>query len=241
MAIILKDLNKLDHPSIQGVIKIANRIIQENRVIDITLLYNRAKKQLKIPRKGLLSIIQMLINRKILVEGSKYTKRNVLSNQNRNRIYNFIKIYLGAHFSLIRKHAFCHSEGNLGSPGQLIWHLEMLLRFNYIKKIRIRNKTIFIPIELDEESGIMYYLLRDGLNKEIIELLIKQDTIKSSEIHKHLNKKRQKIYYRINYLIEYNIISLKEEHPRKIYLNPSKKERVIDILNNISKLNKIKL
>ena len=58
MAIIVKDLNRRDHPSVQGVIKIAEKIIHENKVLDATLLYNRAKKQLKIPRKGLLTIIQ---------------------------------------------------------------------------------------------------------------------------------------------------------------------------------------
>ena len=239
MAIILKDLNRLDHPSVQSVIEIAEKIINENKVLDATLLYNRAKKQLKIPRKGLLNIIQMLINRKILVEGSKYTKESVLSNRNRTNIYNFIKTYLGAHFSLIRKNAFCDSEDNIGSPGQLIWHLKMLLKFNYIKKVKIQNKSIFVPIETDEEIGIFFFLLRDDLNKKIIDLLIKQDTIKRSEVHKHLNEKREKIYYRINVLIDYEIISLIEGHNIELCLNPKKKGHIIDILNNISKLNKI--
>ena len=233
MAIILKDLNRLDHPSVQSVIEIAENIIHENKVLDATLLYNRAKKQLKIPRKGLLSIIQMLINRKILVEGSKYTKESVLSNRNRAKIYNFIKTHLGAHFSLIRKNAFYDNVGNIGSPGQLIWHLEMLLKFNYIKKVKIQNKTIFIPIETDEEFGILYYLLKDDLNKKIIDLLIKQDKIKRLEVHKHINEKRENIYYRINVLIDYDIISLIEEESNEIYLNPKNKDIIVKVLNKL--------
>ena len=77
MAITLKGSNGLAHPSVQSVIEIAEEIISENKILDATLLYITAKRRLKIPRQGLLSIIRMLINRKILVEGSKFTKKSL--------------------------------------------------------------------------------------------------------------------------------------------------------------------
>ena len=109
----------------------------------------------------------------------------------------------------------------------------MLLKFNYIKKVKIQNKTIFVPIEIDKEFGILYFLLRDDLNKNIIDLLIKQDTIKRSEVHKHLNEKRENIYYRINVLIDYDIISLIEEESNEIYLNPKNKDIIVKVLNKL--------
>ncbi|NHJ25720.1 MAG: hypothetical protein EAX89_14145, partial [Candidatus Lokiarchaeota archaeon] len=69
---IIKASEVLENPSFQGVLEIAKEIINQNKVLNTEMLYNIAKKKLNIPRKGLLSIIQTLLNRKILVEGSKY-------------------------------------------------------------------------------------------------------------------------------------------------------------------------
>ena len=60
----------------------------------------------------------------------------------------------------------------LGSPGQLLWHLEMLMKFNYIKKIKVGNYTIFLPIEMDTELGTINFLLQDKINRKIVGLLI---------------------------------------------------------------------
>ncbi len=56
-----------DHPSVKMVLEIAEELMRRNKVLNIENLYNLAKKRLKIPRNGLLSIIQYLINKKILI------------------------------------------------------------------------------------------------------------------------------------------------------------------------------
>jgi len=106
----------LEHPSVKQVVEIAEDILDENKILSIDTLYYRAKNRLKIPRKGLNAIIQFLINNKILVDRSKFTRRTVLSNQRRKIIFNFIQQNIGAHFSLI-KNAWA-SNGELGSPGE---------------------------------------------------------------------------------------------------------------------------
>lgn len=67
----------LEHPSVKQVIEIAEEILNENKILNIDSLYYRAKKRLKIPRKGLNAIIQFLINNKILVNRSKFTRRTL--------------------------------------------------------------------------------------------------------------------------------------------------------------------
>ena len=89
----------LNHPSVQSVIEIAKEVINNHNVLDTELLYRLAKRRLKFPRKGLLSIIQLLINKKVLVEGSKYTRGEVLNNKYRFNLYRFLSSYLGDHFS----------------------------------------------------------------------------------------------------------------------------------------------
>ena len=49
----------LEHPSVQQVIEVALELTKEHRLINNELLYNRAKRKLKIPRSGLKTIIQM--------------------------------------------------------------------------------------------------------------------------------------------------------------------------------------
>lgn len=158
----------LNHPSVQSVTEIAKEVIANNNVLDTDLLYNLTKKRLKIPRKGLLRIIQFLINKKVLVEGSKYTRYEVLNNRYRRNLYRFLTSYLGAHFSIIRKVTIPDSSNNLGSSGQLIWHLEMLIKFNYIKKIKIKNYTIFLPYEIDDDIGLLHFILCDDIYRKII-------------------------------------------------------------------------
>jgi len=227
---ILSKSMGLEHPNVKRVIEIAEAIMSKNKVLNIETLYNVAKKSLKLPRNGLLFIIQFLINKKILIEGSKFSRETVLSNLTRRGIYNFIRVNPGAHFSILRKKALSDESG---SSGQLVWHLEMLLKFNYIKKIKVGNYTVFLPIEMEVELGIIYFLLRDKINRKILDLLTTQNSIKNSEVFKSIDEKREKVNYRLNNLIDYDLICFKEDPSKEVYLNPDKQEDAINILNNI--------
>ncbi len=219
----------VDHPNVKRVLEIAEEIMRKNKILNIENLYNLAKKQLKIPRNGLLSIIQFLINKKILIEGSKFSKETVLSNYIRKGIYNYIKIHPGVHFSILRKKALPEVKG---SSGQLIWHLEMLLKFNYIKKIKVGNYTVFLPFDIDEKVGLILFLLRDRINYKIIHLLFKENTMIRSEIYKEIEEKREDVYYRINNLIDQDIIIVSASSDKEICINPNTKELISDILES---------
>lgn len=221
-----------EHPSVEQVLEIAEEILDENKILNIDTLYYRAKKRLKIPRKGLNAIIQFLINNKILVNRSKFTKRTVLTNPTRKLIYNFIQQNIGAHFSLIKN--FGGSDGELGSPGELIWHLDMLIRFNYIKKQTLKNYTIFLPSEVDDESGSIYFVLQDELYRKILNHLLSNDSQERSQIHKSLGENRGTIYYRIQNLIEFQILDLLADN--KVNLNPKKRDVLIQVLSEISNI-----
>ena len=217
----------VDHPSVKRVLGIAEEIMRKNKILNIENLYNLAKKRLKIPRNGLLSIIQFLINKKILIEGSKFSKETVLSNYIRNGIYNYIRIHPGVHFSILRKKALPEEKG---SSGQLVWHLEMLLKFNYINKIKVGNYTVFLPFDIDEEVGTILFLLRDRINYKVIQLLSKENTMIRSEIYKEIEQKREDVYYRINNLIDQDILIVSASSDKEISINPNIKKKITDIL-----------
>ena len=225
----------LEHPSVKQVVEIAEEILNENKILNIDTLYYRAKKRLKIPRKGLNAIIQFLINNKILVDRSKFTRRTVLSNSTRKIIYNFILSNVGSHFSLIKKIGI--SSDIAGSPGELIWHLDMLIKFNYIKKLKVKNYTVFLPSNVDNESGIIYFFLQDDLYRKILNHLISSKPKERAQIHKSIGEKRETTYYRIQNLIEFEILELLADN--KVKLNPKKKDIVIQVLSEISNIREL--
>lgn len=229
----------LDHPSVQQVIKIALELTKEHKLINIELLFNRAKRELKIPRQGLNKIIQMLLNRKILVDGSRFTKETILKNKTRSYIYWLVKTNIGAHFSFLKKEVAKQKESEMG-VGHLIWHLEKLIKFNLIKKVKVKNCTIFLPIEIGDEEGILSFIMRDDLNKLIVEILLEQESINRADIYKELNVNRERTYYRIKRLIELEIISPIAEDKKTISINLDKKELIMETLNKILYYNQIK-
>jgi len=224
----------LEHPSVKRVLEIAEEIMNKNKILNIENLYNLAKKQLKIPKSGLIAIIHFLINKKILIEGSKFSKETVLSNRLRYNIFRFIKKNGAVHYSLIRKILKDDQTDNVVSSGQLVWHLEMLLKFEYIKKIKVGNYSVFLPFEMDKEMGVLYFLIRDKINRKIVKLLIEQESIKKSEIYKQINENRENVYYRINNLITHNLLLIKEELDNFIYINPNMKDLIIHILKEMN-------
>ncbi len=227
---IIKRSIGLKHPSVQRVLEIAQELLNQNKVLNIENLYNIAKRRLKLPRNGLLYIIQFLINKKVLIEGSKFSKESVLSNHYRKKVYNYIRTHPGIHFSHLRKRALSDGLEETGSSGQLIWHLEMLLRFDYIKKIKVGYYTVFLPFEMDEDEGKLFFLLRDKINNKILHLLTEQDLTIKSEIYKAINEKREDVYYRVKNLMDHHVISLIEESDKEISLNSNIKEILLEIL-----------
>ena len=217
----------LDHPSVKQVIEIAEEILDGNKILNIDTLYYQAKKRLKIPRKGLNAIIQFLINNKILVNRSKFTRRTVLSNNTRRVIFKFIQNNLGSHFSLIKNYG--PSKGEVVSPGELIWHLDMLMRFNYIKKLTLKNYTIFLPFDVDDEIGKIYFILHDELYRKILTYIISSGIQERSEVYKHIGENRQTIYYRTQNLIDFQILELFDNN--RVRIAPLKKEIILNILN----------
>ncbi|MEJ2278847.1 MAG: hypothetical protein P8Y70_14035, partial [Candidatus Lokiarchaeota archaeon] len=174
----------LNHPSVQNVLKIAERIIEHNKTLNTKNLYDIAKNELNIPKKGLLKIITYLLNNNILIEGSKYTRESVLNNTNRVKVLKFIENNIGSHFSPLRDLLARDRKVDSGSSGQLLWHLEMLIKFNYIKKIKIGNYSVFIPVGLDEDKAKISLFLKDYLSSKILELLIKNKKLKQKNIYK---------------------------------------------------------
>ncbi|TXT61224.1 MAG: hypothetical protein BAJALOKI2v1_40016 [Promethearchaeota archaeon] len=222
----------LEHPNVQKVIQIAEELTEENKILNIENLYSLAKRRLRIPRKGLLKIIQYLLNKKVLVEGSKYTKESVLDNEYRRLIYTYITRNPGVYFSQLKRDLLSDAEGEEASSGQLIWHLEMLLKFKYIKKLKVKNYSIFLPIEMADEVGRISFLMNDQINRKIVELLYESGQMKMAGVYKKINEQREHVYYRLNNFIELDIINVVENGENLIDLSEQYREITSQLLGN---------
>ncbi|MBY9006737.1 MAG: hypothetical protein KGD63_08265 [Candidatus Lokiarchaeota archaeon] len=226
-----------EHYNVQKVMDIAEEIIDETKFLNVRILRKIVRKRLKLPRTIIIEIIELLLNNKYLIEGSKHTRKTIMYNEYRRKIYNIIINNNGINFSLLRNKVFTNQSG---STGQLIWHIKMLLKFKYIKKIKIKNATVFIPIDMEEEKGRFFFFLKDRINRKIIKHLNAYKQIKRSEIYKNIDEKRQNVYYRLNLLLENNIILFKKGSDKILCISPDIKKIYNKIIETNQKIYKNK-
>ena len=110
-------------------------------------------------------------------------------------------------------------------------------KFGLIKKVTIKNSTLFMPFDLDENLIVHNFLLKDELDQEIVKLLMTHEFVKKADVYKYLNQSREKTYYHVNKLIEYGVICLSDQDYKTIYLD-SQKEQVINLVINKNSIEK---
>ncbi len=234
--------------NINAVMQIAEELVNRNKIIQMEKLFRIAKKRLKLSPLTIVSIINYLKRNAQIVERSKLLKDDVLSNIYRKIIFNFINKYPGINFSNLRQFSFqeykltMDKPINKGSVGQFDWHLNILIKFKFIRKIEFKNYSLFIPYKMEDKKGLYYFLLRDSINRKIIHVLTKEIEIKSSKIHGLIKESRNSVYYHINVINEYDLVILEKISGNFVVsLNPDNKDLILNIVDDIElKLSELK-
>ena len=159
------------------------------------------------------------------------TKKDVLKNPIRKQIYQTIKAYPGVHFSIIKKKITPE-----GSTGQFVWHLEVLLKYNCIKKLEIKKYSLFLPYDMDEEMGRYYFLLRDSINRKIITYLSDKESAEQVDVYQNIGESKGSVIYHIKTLVEYNLVKtqkLEQSRSKLVLIDPEKKRVLLKISSNI--------
>jgi DNA-binding transcriptional ArsR family regulator len=136
----------------------------------------------------------------------------VLENKNRMKIIDLILKKPGIHFNELLR------ETNL-SPGNLVWHLDILETYKVIGKRRISNYVVYIPYyEKNPLSNIDLKLQKSELTLEVLNIIEKNPGIWNSKIADKLNSHRKTISYHVKKLLDLDLIYRKKEGLRmKIY------------------------
>ena len=228
---------------IEAVVKLAEEFINKNQLIELEKLYRRAKRELNINSQNLALIIKFLFDDQYFIEGSKLIKQDLLKNPYRAVIYKFIKEYPGVNFNTIKKYARLVfreipskdlEDNEIGSSGQMIYHLQILLKFKCIKKLQFKNYSLFIIDNNNDQVGIYYFLLRDNINRQIFKYLIENNSIKQSYIPDLTGLSKSSVSNRLKTLKEQNIIKTERSGKSfEIKINPDKKEIINKIYEEV--------
>ena len=179
--------------------------------LKLALPYCFERLNLKYSDTEITFAVKSLIQKKYLIQGSSLTKEDILHNQNRKKILDFIQKNPGSYNRLIRR------KLSLGS-NEFNWHIGMLEKFDFVKKVRF-NRRNFGYFEKKSYMGYEYelFLLQNKKISRILEKLEKE-ILTVSQITKELEFHYNTVQKYLELLLKRNLISVIEKGKHKYYL-----------------------
>jgi len=166
---------------------------------------------INISNQGVRNILKSLTNKKLIVEGSKLTKSEILNNKKRKDIYQFINENPGTYFNRI-VHELNYSNHIV------VWHLNMLLKFDFIIKEIIENHDIYFDANQEFEDMKPTYFTQKAKSQKIINFMKKDNLgITKTSLSQELNMHMNTLAKYLTLLEKYNVIVKKKIDKINLY------------------------
>ena len=183
MLIELLEQEKLVLNAVQEYLN-KNRYFNMNEIVPFIISRFR-NASININISGIEDILRSLVKKNLIVEGSKLSRIDVLKNEKRKTIYEYILENPGIYFNRIVKELDISNH-------VVVWHLNILLKFKFIKKAKFENHDLYYDPNFDQKDLKLKYLTSKEKGKNIIEYLKKFDygvtkTQISKELRMHIN------------------------------------------------------
>ena len=198
------------------VLTIVQEYLNKNRYFNMTeilpFIHSRFKMaSININLRGIEEVLTSLVNKNLIVEGSKLTKNDILKNAKRRKIYDFIVKNPGTYFNRIVKRLEMSNH-------VVIWHLSMLLKFSYIKTENLDNHEIYFEFNFKLRNIKFNYFTSKDKSKLIIDYLKNNDigitkTKISTDLKIHINTT---IKY-LDFLEDFNVVNRKNLSNKTLY------------------------
>ena len=203
------------------VFSVVQEYLNKNRYFDVSeilpFIVSRFRmSSININMKGIEEILKSLVKKKIIVEGSKLSIDEILKNEKRKKIYDFILDNPGTYFYKI--------VTKLGiSNHVVVWHLKMLQKFNFIKVEKFENHNVYFDAQFNVKNSKFAYITSKEKVKKIIVYLRENDYgISKSQLSNALKMHPNTISKYLKMLEQINMIIKKKVSKRVIYfLNES--------------------
>jgi len=181
--------------------------------VGIITFYNILKAILKKFYQEIVSAISYLV---IGIAGylNLFNKDEVLLNDTRREIYNYILDNPGCHLREIQKEVGV-------SISTATWHLRILEKAGLIKVVKHRNKLLYYPTGFKLEDAIIAMTLRNETAKAIVDYLLKVGKAHVRKIARDLDLNVETVRYNLKKLEKTGVVLYKEESNRIVYyINP---------------------
>lgn len=198
------------------VLNAVQEYLSKNRYFNMSeilpFLISRFKMaSVNINTKGIEDILRTLVKKKIIAEGSKLIASDILENLKRKEIYYFILKNPGTYFYKIVKELEMSNH-------VVVWHLNILLKFNFIKKEKIENHAIYFDSKFNLKNSKLKYITSKEKSKIIIEYFRKNDFgITKTQLSKDLKMHPNTVSKYLKSFEQLNIIKKKKVSKRTIY------------------------
>ncbi len=198
------------------VFTVVQEYLNKNRYFDVNqilpFIVSRFRlSSININVKGIEEILRSLVKKKIIVEGSKLSIDGILNNEKRKTIYEFITINPGTYFYKIVTHLEISNH-------VVVWHLKMLLKFDFIKVEKFENHDVYFDSNFNIKKSKFAYITSKEKSKKIIEYLRQNDFgLSKSQLSKDLNMHPNTISKYLKMLEQFNVIIKKKVSKRVIY------------------------
>lgn len=136
-----------------------NRFFRLNDIIPY--LNQTLDKSLNLNAVGIEKIIHSLLKKHVVVPGYKLTWKDVLLNELRENIYEYIEQNPASYLNQIMKAL------GIGSH-QTLWHLGILEEFEFIRKTKIGRKKIYFPADSVPAHDEFHFYMK---NKKVMRIL----------------------------------------------------------------------
>nr|MDO8087630.1 winged helix-turn-helix transcriptional regulator [Candidatus Sigynarchaeum springense] len=139
-------------------------------------------------------------------------------NDNRVAVLREILNEPGIHYSRLLKRCFL-------APGQLQWHLQVLLDFGAIKRKEIGQYVVFFPAMKGQDvaTDVDLLLAKSGTSFRVFDSIHSTPGIHAAEIARILDLKRSSIKHHVDKLVDMGLIIVKRLEGRQaLYVNPSR-------------------
>ena len=161
--------------------------------------------------RGIEEILRSLVKKKLLDEGTKFTKNEVLLNKKRNQIYNFIVKNPGVYFNTIV------NKLKINKP-VIVWHINMLLKFEFITKEEFENHEIYFDSRLSGRNRTFRYFTSKQESKKIMDFLKENDYgITKTHLVQSLGMHHNTVTKYLKNLEDYNMVIKKKVDKRILY------------------------
>ena len=187
-----------------------NRYFNSEKIIPF-ISSRFAKTDININDDGIKAVLKSLVKKNLIVERSKLTKDDILINSNRKDIYVHIKKNPGIYFNKI--------VNKLGLTIPVVeWHLDILLKFNFIRKEKIDNFDAYFEISMDDKNLQLIHLISRDKCKEIIEFFANNNEgYTKNQVYTELGMHPNTIKKYIDKFYEFDLLYKKVSRNKNLY------------------------